>query len=143
MADSEGIRSPFTTQPSARSPKLRVYENLFLFNQSVDHLVALLHSMQKLPFADREELQSFIVEVELVRCDLNADFAEHLTDSERFDESGFWKQRRALEKKWRDPDDVYIDVKRREEERKKRGIAAACWHRPSLGRRRRRGTLGI
>ena len=91
MADSEGIRSPFTTQPSARSPKLRIYENLFLFNQSVDHLVALLHNMQKLPFADREELQSFVVEVELVRCDLNADFAEHLADSERLDEGRFWK----------------------------------------------------
>jgi len=29
---------------------------------------------------------------------------------------------RAFEKKWRDPDDVYIEVERREEERKKVGL---------------------
>jgi hypothetical protein len=45
-------------------------------------------------------------------------------ESERFDEGRFWKQRRAYEKKWRDPDDVYIDVGRREEERKKQGLLA-------------------
>jgi len=30
MATNEGIRSTFPTQPSARSPKLRIYESLFL-----------------------------------------------------------------------------------------------------------------
>ena len=122
MADNEGIRSPFPTQPPAPSPKLRIYETLFLFNQGVDHLIALLHSMQKFPFAEKEELRSAIVEIEEVRCDMNADFTEHLADSERFDEGHFWRQRRAFEKTWRDPDDVSIDVERREEERKKLGL---------------------
>jgi hypothetical protein len=122
MADNEGIRSPFPTQPSTRSPKLRIYETLFLFNQAVDYLVGLLHSMERLPFAEKEELQSAVVEIEEVRCDMNADFTEQLADSERLDEGHFWKQRRTFEKKWRDPDDVYIDVERREEERKKLGL---------------------
>lgn len=78
--------------------------------------------MRRFAFVDQAELRSFVVEVEEVRCDLNADFAEHLVDSERFDEGQFWKQRRAFEKKWRDPDDVYIDVERREEERKQQGL---------------------
>ena len=122
MADNEGIRSPFPTQPSARSPKLRIYESLFLFNQGVDHLVALLRNMGKFSFADQEELQSFQAEIEEVRCDMNADFAEHLVDSERFDEARFSKQRHDYEKQWRDPDDVYLNVERREEERKKQGL---------------------
>jgi len=67
-------------------------------------------------------MQCAIVEIEEVRCDMNADFTKHLADSERFDEGHFWKQRRTFEKKWRDPDDVYIDVERREEERKKQGL---------------------
>ena len=87
MADNEGIRSPFPTQPSARSPKLRIYESLFLFNQGVDHLVDLSHSVEKLPFAEKEELESAIVEIEEVRCDMNADFTEQLADSERFEEA--------------------------------------------------------
>jgi hypothetical protein len=122
MAVNEGIRSPFPTQPSARSPKLRIYESLYLLNQGVDHVVALLRDMEKFPFADKESVQSAVAEIEEVRCELNADFTEHLADSERFDEGRFWKQRRAYEKKWRDPDDVYIDVERREEERKKQGL---------------------
>jgi hypothetical protein len=122
MAVNEGIRSPFPTQPPARSAKLRIYESLFLLNQGVDHVVALLRGMEKFPFADKDSVQSAIVEIEEVRCDMNADFAEHLVDSERLDEGHFWKQRRAFEKNWRDPDDVYIDVERREEERKRQGL---------------------
>jgi hypothetical protein len=121
MASLEGTRSPFPTQPSTRSPKLRIYEHLFPWNQGVDHVVALLRDMEKFPFSDKESVQSAVAEVEEVRSDMNADFIEHLADSERFDEGRFSKQRHAFEKKWRDPDDVYIDVERREEERKKQG----------------------
>ena len=122
MASNEGIGSPFPKQPSARSPKLRIYESLFLLNAGVDQVITLLRKMEKLSFADKESIKCAVVEVEQVRCGMNADFTEHLVDSERFDEGRFWKQRREFEKKWRDPDDVYIDVGRREEERKKHGL---------------------
>jgi hypothetical protein len=122
MASNEGIGPPFLKQPSEPSPKLRTYESLFLLNAGIDHVVALLRGMGRFPFADKDSIQCAIVEIEEVRCGMNADFAEHLADSERFDEGHYWKQRRAFEKKWRDPDDVYIDVERREEERKKLGL---------------------
>jgi hypothetical protein len=122
MASNEGIGSAFPKQPSERSPKLRIYESLFLLNEGIDHLVALLRNMGKFPFADKDSMRCAIVEIEEVRCDMNADFTEHLADSERHDEGHFWKQRRAFEKNWRDPDDVYLEVERREEERKKLGL---------------------
>ena len=122
MASNEGIGSLFLKQPSARSRKLRIYENLFLLNEGIDHVIALLRNMGKLPLADKESMQCAVVEIEQVRCDMNADFTEKLADSERFDEGRFWKQLREFEKKWRDPDDVYIEVERREEERKKQGL---------------------
>jgi hypothetical protein len=122
MASNEGIGSPFLKQPSERSPKLRIYESLFLLNEGMDRLITLLREMEKLPLANKESVQCALVEIEEVRCDMNADFTERLADSERSDEGRFWKQRRELEKKWRDPDDVYIDVGRREEERKKQGL---------------------
>jgi hypothetical protein len=123
MATSEGIGSSFLKQLAAGSRKLRIYESLFRLNEGVDHLVALLHDMKKLPFAEKESLQCAVVEIEEVRCDVNADFTEKLADSERLDEGHFWKQRRDFEKKWRDPDDVYIEVQRREQERKLQGLA--------------------
>ena len=122
MACNEGIGSTFPKQPSARSPKLRIYESLFLLNEGMDHVITLLREIEKFPFADKQSVQCAIVEIEEVRCDMNADFTEKLADRERFDEGRFWKQRREFEKKWRDPDDVYIDVQQREEERKKRGL---------------------
>jgi hypothetical protein len=122
MASNEGIGSPFLKQPPERSPKLRIYESLFLLNEGIDHLVALLRDMGTFPFADKDSVRCAVVEIEEVRCDMNADFTEKLADSERFDEGHFWKLRRAFEKKWRDPDDVYIEVERREEERKKLGL---------------------
>ena len=67
-------------------------------------------------------MQSALAEIEEVRSGVNADFVEQLGDRERSDEGRFWKQRRAFEKKWHDPDDVYIDVERREQERKKQGL---------------------
>ena len=122
MASSEGIRSPFSTQPSVRSPKLRIYESLFLWNQGADQLVVTLRSMEKLPFADKESLQTAQLTVEEVRANVNADFVEELGEMERLDEGRFCKQKRAYEKKWRDPDDVYLDVEEREQERKQQGL---------------------
>jgi hypothetical protein len=88
----------------------------------MDHVITLLREMEKLPFADQESVQCAVCRDREVRCDMNADFTEKLADSERFDEGRFWKQRREFEKKWRDPDDVCIDVERREEEREKQGL---------------------
>lgn len=122
MATFEDIRSPHPTQPSARSPKLRVYESLFLLNQGVNHVVAILRDMEKFPFAHKESLQYAQAEIEEVRSDVNADFVEELGVRERHDEGRFWKVRRTFEKKWRDPDDVYISVEEREQERKKQGL---------------------
>ena len=122
MARNEGIGSPLLKQPSARSPKLRIYESLFLLNEGMDHVISLLREMEKLPLADKESVQCAVVEIEEVRCDMNADFTEKLADRERFDEGRFWKRLREFEKKWRDPDDVYVEVGRREEERKKQGL---------------------
>lgn len=122
MASSEGIRSAFPTQPPARSPKLRIYESLFLWNQGIDQLVATLRGMEKLSLADKESLQAAQLTVEELRADVNADFVEELVEMERIDEGRFWKQKRAYEKQREDPDDVYIDVEQREEERKKQGL---------------------
>jgi hypothetical protein len=122
MASSEGIPSDFPRQTSIRSPKLRFYESLFLWNQGVDQIVATLRCMEKFPFTRKSALQYAQAEIEEVRADVNADFMEELADCELDDAGRFWKQCRTYEKEREDPDDVYIDAQRREEERKKSGL---------------------
>ena len=80
MASNEGIGSPIPKQPSARSLKLRIYESLFLLNERMDQVITHLREMEKFPFANKESVQSAIVEIEEVRCDINAGFTEHLSD---------------------------------------------------------------
>jgi hypothetical protein len=84
--------TPSLRQPSARSLKGRIYESLFLLNEGADHLLPFLRDLEKLPLAEKESLQCAVVEIEEVRCDVNADFTEKLADSKRFDEGCFWKQ---------------------------------------------------
>jgi len=122
MASSESIRSPLPTQRSTHSPKLRLYETLFLWNQGVDQLVALLSGMGKLPSARKGALQCAQAGIEEIRADVNADFLEEQAEYELDDAGRFWRQRRAYEKKREDPDDVYINALHREEERKKQGL---------------------
>lgn len=122
MASSEGTRSSYPTQPPPRSQKLRLYENLFLWNQGVDRLVALLRSIEKFPIARKNALQHARNEIEEMRADVNADLLEEQAEYELDDAGRFYKQRRAYEKEREDPDDVYISVQHREEERKKLGL---------------------
>ena len=122
MAGNESIGSPLPRQLPARSFKLRIYESLFLLNRAVGDVVALLRSLDKFSIVDRESIECGLAKIEEVRAGVNADLVEHLGDRERFDEGRFWKRRHAIEAKWRDPDDVYIDVERREQERKKQGL---------------------
>ena len=122
MASSEGTRYPFPAQPSSRSPKLRLYENLLLWNQGVDQLVAILLRMAKFSCAHNNVLHHAQNEIEEVRADVNADLLEEQAEFELKDAGRFYKQRRANEKTREDPDDVYIEVEHREAERKKQGL---------------------
>jgi hypothetical protein len=122
MASFEGSPSPFPTQLFARSLKLRFYENLLLWNQGVDQLVATLHRLERMPFANKRALQCTQAEIEELRAGVNADFVEEIGEHERRDQARFWKQRRAYEKTMEDPDDVYFEVEEREEQRRKQGL---------------------
>jgi hypothetical protein len=122
MAVKQIIWSAFFTQAAANSQKLRIYEALFHFNQSVNQVAGILRGMKKFSLLNGASLQCAQDEIEEVRAGLNADLIEELGERERRDQGKFWKRRRRHEKKLEDPDDVYIDLRHREIERKKRGL---------------------
>lgn len=122
MASFEGIPSAFLAQPSARFSKLRFYESLFLWNQGIDQLLAILRRLEKVPFGHKRSLQCTQAEIEELRAGVNADFVEEIAEHERREQGRFWKQRRSYEKTMEDPDDVYFEVEEREEQRRKQGL---------------------
>jgi hypothetical protein len=122
MADTEGIRSPFSTQLIPRSPKLRIYEYLFLLNQKLQEAVQILKQLEKCPWLRRDFLRSFQVEIEDLRAQTNFEVIEHLSDREQHDWAHFGKLRREWDRQFEDPDDVYFEAEQREEERRKKGL---------------------
>ena len=122
MAATEGIRSSFSTQPVPHSPKLRIYEYLFLFNQKLQEAVQILKQLEKCPWLRRDFLRSFQIEVEDLRAQTNFEVLEQLSDREQHDWAHFGKLRRKWDKQFEDPDDVYLEAEQREEERRKQGL---------------------
>lgn len=124
MADKEGIRSSFSTQLIPRSPKLRIYEYLFLLNQKLQETLQILKQLEKCSWLRRDFLQSFQIEVEDLRAHTNFEVIEHLSDREQHDWAHFGKLRREWDRQFEDPDDVYLKADQREEERRKQGLQA-------------------
>ena len=122
MAATEGIRSSFSTQPIPRSPKLRIYEYLFLLNQKLQEAVQILKRLEKCPWLRRDFLRSFQVEVEELRAQTNFEVIEQMSDREQHDWAHFGKLRREWDRQFEDPDDVYLKAEQREEERRKKGL---------------------
>jgi len=122
MAATQGIRSCFSAQPVPRSPKLRIYEYLFLLNQKLQETVQILEQLEKCPWLRRDFLRSFQIEVEDLRAQTNFEVIEHLSDREQHDWAHFGKLRRKWDRQFDDPDDVYLEAEQREEERRKRGL---------------------
>jgi hypothetical protein len=122
MAATQGIRSPFPTQPILHSPKLRIYEYLFLFNQKLQEAVQILKQLERCPWLRREFLRSFQIELEDLRAQTNFEVLEHMSDREQHDWAYFGKLRRDWDRQFEDPDDVYLKAEQREKERGKQGL---------------------
>ena len=103
--------------------KMHVYEILHSMNHGFEQALQGLKDLAKYALIRKNSLRSIVVEIQEVRAGANADFIEELGELERNDQGRFWKERRAYEKELEDPDDIYITIQRREEQRKKMGLS--------------------
>jgi hypothetical protein len=121
MAARKGSGFPFSTQP-ADSPKLRVYRYLFLLNHRLHETLQILKRLESCPGLRRHFLRAFQVEVEEFRAETNFELTALLSEREEQDWARFGKLHRRWRKQFADPDDVYIEVERREAQRLKQGL---------------------
>jgi hypothetical protein len=99
-----------------------VFEHLALLNRNVD---AAVDTLQKL--AEYPELQDegFTVRQAYLRecqASVNVSVLDAMEESEQAAIGSAYRERRGYEKKTRDPDDCYLDVLHREEERRQQGL---------------------
>jgi hypothetical protein len=64
MAATQGIRSCLSAQPIPHSPKVRIYECLFLLNQKLQETVQILKQLEKCPWLRRDFWRSCEIVVE-------------------------------------------------------------------------------
>ena len=109
-----------TGTPPLRFP---VYEHLYLLNVYSQRLVDLIEEItNKFGICPQDSLYHESL-IQQVRAGVTGDILGHMHGIEITEDWLFGTLRKEEEKSFRDPDDVYFDVRKREEERIKEGRA--------------------
>jgi hypothetical protein len=99
-----------------------IYEYLYQLNRNLQETVEILEHIRKSPGINKKQFHGYRVEIEHLRAEASQHVADSMDQIEAKESLQWWKQKRAYEKSMRDPDDVYFEVRDREEERRKQGL---------------------
>jgi hypothetical protein len=102
--------------------KLHLFQQLIDLNQAFEQVLHGLERMEKLPLFQGEILRYARAEVETARVQANREFFDNFGALVEKDAVWAYKFRRAYDQKLKDPFDLYLEVKEREEARKKKGL---------------------
>ena len=107
------------------TPPLRfpVYECLYLINVYSQKIIDLLDEACNRFGVEHEALVYYQSLIQGVRAGASQDIVSFMNDVELTEEWLFERLRINEERKFRDPEDAYLDVKRQEAERAKKGLA--------------------
>ena len=106
------------------TPPLRfpVYECLYLINVYSQKLIDLLDEACNRFGVEHESLVHYQSLIQCVRAGASQDVVSFMNDVELTEEWLFERLRINEERKFRDPEDAYLDVKRQEAERAEKGL---------------------
>jgi hypothetical protein len=106
------------------APPLRfpIYECLYLINSHSQKLVDLLEELSRRFCVEHDSVAYYQSLIQCVRAGASQDIVSFMNDVELTEEWLFERLRVSEEKKFRDPEDAYLDVRRQEAERKEQGL---------------------
>jgi hypothetical protein len=102
--------------------KLHLLKDLFDLNQALEQVLTGLERMEGSRFFHREEFRYMRAEIESVRVHANREFFGRFEDIVEKDALWAYKFRRAYDKRMQDPFDLYLEIKEREETRRRKGL---------------------
>jgi hypothetical protein len=102
--------------------KLHLLKELLDLNQALEQVLTGLERMEGSRFFHREEFRYMRAEIESVRVHANREFFGRFDDIVEKDAQWAYKFRRAYDKKTTDPFDLYLEIKEREDARRKKGL---------------------
>ena len=102
--------------------RLRLLQELLDLNQAFKNVVRGLERMEKVRLFHKEQLRHARAEVESARADANHEFFDEFEEIVEKDAKRAHKFCREYDQKTKDPFDFYLEIKEREEARRKKGL---------------------
>lgn len=102
--------------------KLPLLQQLLDLNQAFENVVCGLERMEKVTLFEKEHLLYIRAEIEAARADANREFFDKF--GEMVEKEAEWAYRfcRDYDRKTKDPFDFYLEIKDREEVRRRKGL---------------------
>ena len=101
---------------------LRLFQELMELNLAFEQVIRGLQRMEKARLFHGEIVRSARAGVESARVDANREFFDNFDEIVENDALWAYKFRREYNKKTKDPDDIYLEIKDSEERRKKKRL---------------------
>lgn len=101
---------------------LRVYEGLFQFNQGMDQALESLNLIDKLEIPSPEGISRVRTNLSELRSYANNHLASKIAQKEQEEENNFYRVWRNREQADEGPNEIYFELKSREELRRERGL---------------------
>ncbi len=101
--------------------KLILLQELLALNQAFENVIRGLERMEKVTLFDKDQLRYSRAEVESARVDANREFFDEFEEIVEKDAEWAYKFRRTYDQKNEDPFDFYLEIKEREDARRKKG----------------------
>jgi hypothetical protein len=101
---------------------LRVYEGLLQFNQELVQALRSLDILEKLDLGSPSCIAKIRVNLSELRSYANAHFASEIAQNEQEEENNFYRIRRNREKAEEGPNEIYLELKSREDLRREQGL---------------------
>jgi hypothetical protein len=102
--------------------KLHLLQQLLDLNQAFENVVGGLEQMEKLRLFKKEDLRYTRAEIESARADTNREFVDKLGEIVEKDSTLAYEVCWQHDHKTKDPFDLYLEIKEREEARRKKGL---------------------
>ena len=102
--------------------RLHLLQQLLDLNQAFENVVRGLERMEKLRLFNKEDLRYTRAEIESTRADTNREFFDKLGEIVEKDSTLAYEFCWQHDHKTKDPFDLYLEIKEREEARRKKGL---------------------
>jgi hypothetical protein len=102
--------------------KLRLFQELLALNQEFGHVIRGLERMEKEPTYKKGMIRWAKAHVESAQVEANRQFFDQFDAIVEHDAIGAYKFLRDHKRRITDPDNIYLEIKQREEARKAKGL---------------------